>query len=327
METSLMQESDPTAALDWERVRPVLDDALAEMDERDREAILLRYLEGCDFAQVGAKLSLTDNAARMRVDRAVDKLRVLLARRGVTSTAAALSLVLGTQATIAAPTGLAATVTGAALAGGGTVATLTFMSLTKLQLGIASVIAATGTGIYALQEHDTAAPRAELATLPQSSAEIAGLGQSNRNLEQAAARLTNLEVSDTELQAAAPPPVAAPKTIPAGAVFRITELDKPPVVTFRKAPLYPYSMRRAGIQGKVMVSFVIGADGKAREVHAVQSWSGGMSTWPFSDPTARHNFEMAAVAAVSEWRFNPGLKDGQMVNSRVSQMLEFKIER
>ena len=40
-------------------------------------------LEGRDFAQVGEKLSLSDNAARMRVDRALDKLRGLLARRGI----------------------------------------------------------------------------------------------------------------------------------------------------------------------------------------------------------------------------------------------------
>ena len=68
-EAQSMQEnsaSDPTASLDWDRVRPVLDDALAELGERDRDAILLRYLEGRDFAQVGEKLSLSDNAARMR---------------------------------------------------------------------------------------------------------------------------------------------------------------------------------------------------------------------------------------------------------------------
>src|ERR1700709_2064622 len=46
-----MQEisaSDVSPSLDWERIRPVLDDALTELDERDRDAILLRYLEGRD---------------------------------------------------------------------------------------------------------------------------------------------------------------------------------------------------------------------------------------------------------------------------------------
>lgn len=52
-EAQSMQEitaSDSTVSLEWERVRPVLDDALAELGERDREAILLRYLEGREFA-------------------------------------------------------------------------------------------------------------------------------------------------------------------------------------------------------------------------------------------------------------------------------------
>src|SRR4051812_30163799 len=143
-EAQLMQElfrDDPTAQLEWERVRPVLNDVIGELGETDREAILLRFFEGRDFASVGAKLRLTDNAARMRVDRALDKLRGLLERRGVSSTTAALATVLGNQAVIAAPVGLAATITGASLAGGlagatagGAVVAGTFMTITKLQV-------------------------------------------------------------------------------------------------------------------------------------------------------------------------------------------------
>ncbi len=326
-EAQLMQESDPTAALDWERVRPVLDEALGEMDERDREAILLRYLEGCDFASVGAKLALTDNAARMRVDRAIDKLRALLARRGVTSTAAALSLALANQAVVAAPAGLAATVTGAALAGGGTAAALTFMSLTKLQLGLASAVIVTGASIYAVQEHDNAALRAELAALPPSGGEIAGLRESNRELAHAASLAAATQVSDAELvrlrdeavalqrqlqagaQPVAPPPAKVRSGTPAAPTLRIGELDRKPVATFRKTPSYPAELREAGISGKVTVSMVIDSTGKVRDVRAVES--------------THQAFETAALAAVSEWRFDPGLKGGRMVNTRVNQVLEF----
>src|SRR4051794_31622987 len=75
-EAHLMNEitRDTGERLDWERVRPVLDDVLAELNEADREAVLLRFFEGRDFASVGAKLSLAENAARMRVERALDKL-------------------------------------------------------------------------------------------------------------------------------------------------------------------------------------------------------------------------------------------------------------
>jgi RNA polymerase sigma factor (sigma-70 family) len=327
-EAELMQESDSPAALDWERVRPVLDEALAELGEQDREAILLRYLEGCDFAQVGAKLTLTDNAARMRVDRAVDKLRDLLARRGVTSSAAALSLALANQAVVAAPAGLAATVTGAALAGTGTTAALTFMSFTKLQLGLASAVLATGAGLYTVQEHDIASLHAELAALPQSDGEIASLRQSNRELAQAASHAANLQTSDAELarlhdeavalqrqlQATAPPAAQPPAGSRRGASPEVTlsigELDQKPQATSLKSPQYPAALRAANIEGSVVVSFVIDAAGKVQDAHAVKS--------------THHAFEEAAVAAIREWQFEAGRKGGLAVNTRVSQLLEFK---
>src|SRR5688572_15478643 len=91
-EAYTMQETDNTgenAALDWTRVRPALDAALADLGEADRTAILLRYLQDQSFGVVGARLALTENAARMRTERALDKLRAQLARRGVASTTAA----------------------------------------------------------------------------------------------------------------------------------------------------------------------------------------------------------------------------------------------
>jgi RNA polymerase sigma factor (sigma-70 family) len=148
---------DESSPADWDRLRPVLDDALDQLDTRDREAVLLRFYEGQPFAEVGAALQLTDDAARMRVDRALDKLRGLLAKRGVTSTAAALATVLANQAALAAPAGLAASVTGAALAGAtaasgaaGLGAFLGFMSTTKITIGIIGAISvvAIGTAVY-----------------------------------------------------------------------------------------------------------------------------------------------------------------------------------
>lgn len=99
----------------WQEIRPVLDDAMHELDARDRDAVLLRFFEGKQLREVGEALRLSENAARMRVDRALEKLRNLLAKRGVHSTSSALAsaLVVGV---IAAPSTLSAAVTGAALA-------------------------------------------------------------------------------------------------------------------------------------------------------------------------------------------------------------------
>ena len=96
-----------TARADWERLRPVIDEALHALDEGDREAMLLRFLEGRSLAEVARKLAVKEDTARVRVTRALDKLAGLLSRRGITSTATALSVALGGKAGVEAPTGLA----------------------------------------------------------------------------------------------------------------------------------------------------------------------------------------------------------------------------
>ena len=155
--------ADSTPEADWERLRPVLDDAMDQLGETDRTAVILRFFEKRPFAEIGRVLRLTDDAARMRVDRALDKLRALLASRGVTSTSAALALALTNQAGVAAPASLAASVTGAALTGataGGlapSISFLTLMSTSKIATGVAGVVLAltlgtTGYEVYASRE-------------------------------------------------------------------------------------------------------------------------------------------------------------------------------
>ena len=114
-EAHLMQTlaATPTLDAEWERLRPVLDAVMDELAEADRTAVLLRFFQQRPFAEIGATLHLSDDAARMRVDRALDKLRALLARRGITSTTAALGATLVHQAIAAAPAGLAGTVAAA----------------------------------------------------------------------------------------------------------------------------------------------------------------------------------------------------------------------
>jgi RNA polymerase sigma factor (sigma-70 family) len=104
-----------TSTADWDRVRPVLDTAMRDLSAADREAVLLRYFEQRPFSEIGAALQLSEDAARMRVERALDKLHALLARRGVTSTTTALALTLQGNLIAAPPPGLAATVAGYAL--------------------------------------------------------------------------------------------------------------------------------------------------------------------------------------------------------------------
>jgi len=59
---------------------------------------------------VGEALGSSEDAARMRVNRALQKLEIILKQRGVTASAAALGAALMAQAVAAAPSGLAASV-------------------------------------------------------------------------------------------------------------------------------------------------------------------------------------------------------------------------
>jgi RNA polymerase sigma factor (sigma-70 family) len=107
----------PSSDADWEKLRPVLDEVMDELPDPDRTAVLLRFFAQRPFAEIGTALHLSEDAARMRVERALEKMRAALAKHGVVSTQAALGLALANQSGVAAPAALAATITGAALAG------------------------------------------------------------------------------------------------------------------------------------------------------------------------------------------------------------------
>jgi RNA polymerase sigma factor (sigma-70 family) len=142
-----MQDSSPetVSAQDWERLRPELDGLMDRLDRKDRDAVLLRRMQNRPFAEVGAMLRISEDAARKRVGRALEKLKGLLARRGITSTTAALAASLEGQAGLAAPSGLAARVSGLALTAGGTSsvakAAVLMNSTTKVIIAVAVAIA------------------------------------------------------------------------------------------------------------------------------------------------------------------------------------------
>src|SRR6266516_15898 len=107
--------SDPSESV-WRQVQPVLDDAMHELSEADRTAVVLRFFDERSLKEVGLALGLTENAARMRVDRALEKLQRLLSNRGIKSTAAGLTAAITAGAVVCAPTSLAASVATGALA-------------------------------------------------------------------------------------------------------------------------------------------------------------------------------------------------------------------
>jgi RNA polymerase sigma factor (sigma-70 family) len=94
----------------WNRLAPELDEALAGLAEADRNALLLRFAEGRNHREVGVALGLTEEAAKKRVNRALDKLRGVLAGKGVTLTVVLLAGLLTDRLSAAPPAGLAASI-------------------------------------------------------------------------------------------------------------------------------------------------------------------------------------------------------------------------
>ena len=165
------RETAPDA--DWEKIRPTLDDAMHELRESDRAAILLRYFENRQFAEVGAKLGLNENAARMRVERALEKLRAVFAKRGVT-TIATIAAVISANAVQIAPANLATTLTAASLAatGTGTLTLLKIMTTTKLKLAISAILVASAATALVVQHQAQEKLRSENEALQQQIAQL-----------------------------------------------------------------------------------------------------------------------------------------------------------
>jgi RNA polymerase sigma factor (sigma-70 family) len=91
---SAMDPSTDSSNVDsWTELQPVLDAAIASLSEKDREAILLRFYRSLSVKEIAATLGIATDAAQKRLDRATERLREKLTRRGVT-TSASLSAVM-----------------------------------------------------------------------------------------------------------------------------------------------------------------------------------------------------------------------------------------
>ncbi|MEM7384366.1 MAG: sigma-70 family RNA polymerase sigma factor [Verrucomicrobiota bacterium] len=108
---------------DWSELEPVIDEVVGSLSPKDREVILLRFYQKKTHAEVGQALEVAEDAARMRVNRALAKMKTLLHGRGITTTTAALALILPAHAVSAAPQALAGAVTTSAVAAAGATST------------------------------------------------------------------------------------------------------------------------------------------------------------------------------------------------------------
>jgi len=145
-----LNETEPETAV-WTEIAPLLDTAMRQLGQKDHSAIVLRFFEGKDLKQVGAALGVSQNAAKTRVSRALEKLRKFFAKRGMTLSAAALAGAVATNSVQAAPIGLATSVTVAAIKGTTvTTSTLTLIKTTLKIMAWTKFKTVAGVGIIAL---------------------------------------------------------------------------------------------------------------------------------------------------------------------------------
>src|SRR3954464_2851923 len=91
---AVSMEAANASEMNWADLAPELDEAIEQLGREDRDAIILRYFENHDFRAIGRALDATEKAAQKRVTRALEKLRQLLAKRGVTLSAGTLTALL-----------------------------------------------------------------------------------------------------------------------------------------------------------------------------------------------------------------------------------------
>ena len=117
MQSTLQESADVSL---WNQLAPLLDEAMARLGKKDRDAVMLRFFKDKSVREVAAALKVNEAAAQRRVHRAVEKLRKFFTKRGVSSTTAIIAGAISANSVQAAPVALAKSVTAVAIAKGAT---------------------------------------------------------------------------------------------------------------------------------------------------------------------------------------------------------------
>jgi len=134
----------------WPHIAPLLDGAMETLGRNDHDALVLRFFENKNFAEVGAALGTGADTARMRVNRALEKLRKFFTKRGVSSTTAILAGAISANSVQAAPVNLAISTVAAAKGSAVAASTTTLVKGTMKMMTWLKLKFALGVGVAAL---------------------------------------------------------------------------------------------------------------------------------------------------------------------------------
>jgi len=183
-EAYMKSTSDESGAEVWQKMAPLLDNAVAGLREKDRQAIVLRFYEGRNLHEVGLALGANEDAAEKRVSRALEKLRKFFTKRGVTLSSVAIAGTISTNSVHAAPVALAKAVTAVAITKGAaaSASTLTLIkgalklmawSKVKTTVITSAVIILATIGTVAVKNHLRHAPPRQTGRLKLPTGNVA----------------------------------------------------------------------------------------------------------------------------------------------------------
>jgi uncharacterized protein (TIGR03435 family) len=121
---SVLNEGDADV---WPQIAPLLEQAVGGLNEKDRNAIVLRFFEKKSLSEVGRAFGTSEDAAKMRVNRALEKLRVFFTKRGFTLSATVLAVAMSANSVQGAPIELATSVAAAAKGSAAALSTVTLV--------------------------------------------------------------------------------------------------------------------------------------------------------------------------------------------------------
>ncbi len=95
MKNTLVEDTATLSEGDWKQLSPALDDALGRLARKDRDLLLMRYFESLETADLAVRMGISEEAARKRLSRAIDRLREVLERRGMSASNLTLAGLMG----------------------------------------------------------------------------------------------------------------------------------------------------------------------------------------------------------------------------------------
>jgi RNA polymerase sigma factor (sigma-70 family) len=229
---STLRETQPGP--NWEELSPLLDEAMTQLRQTDREALVLRFFGNKSLQEVGATLGASEEATKKRVNRALEKLRRYFARRGIASTSAGIAGTISAHSVQAAPVALANSVTAMAMGKGAAASASTLLVVqgatqllrwSEVKTGmavVASAVLAVGvaTLILFVALREIGSSRTALA--PATDA----IAPANQTLPSAA----------DEQVSTSPPPVSPRSRRGPGTAAALTPREPPPQSVYPTAP-------------------------------------------------------------------------------------------